>query len=106
MTITHAQCFVALAHVGTPVGAAAQCGVSVGALLRAIQRLEVAVGGLLFSRLPGPVRLSPLGEAWLPHLRAVAQTTAMPERHPTTMPARHRDDQRTALAMPALASQS
>jgi DNA-binding transcriptional LysR family regulator len=64
--ITHADCFVALARSGDPVRAAALCDTSPAALLSAVQRLETELDGLLFTRLPGALRLSRLGAAWLP----------------------------------------
>ena len=101
MQTNHAVGFVALAETGDPTLPALRCGVAPSALLRAVQRLEVAVDGLLLSRRRGKPRLTPLGQAWLPHLIAIARNAGQA----TVMPQRHRADDRTALAQhrPALA---
>lgn len=89
--ITHADCFVALARSGDPAHAAALCGTSPAALLSAIQRLETELDGLLFTRLPGALRLSRLGAAWLPLMESLSGKLQ-------TMPASNRCDHAPQMA--------
>lgn len=66
--------FLSLARELNFTRAAEASGVSQPALTRAIQKLEVELGGALFLRRPGQVELTRLGREVLPQLEAIEST--------------------------------
>jgi DNA-binding transcriptional LysR family regulator len=66
--------FLALVRELNFTRAAEACGVSQPALTRAIQKLEVELGGALFLRRPGQVEMTRLGREVSPQLEAIERT--------------------------------
>jgi LysR family hydrogen peroxide-inducible transcriptional activator len=72
MEIAEVRYFLVLARVLNFTRAAQECKISQPALTRAIQKLEVELGGALFLRHPGNVQLTALGQALVPRFEAIA----------------------------------
>jgi DNA-binding transcriptional LysR family regulator len=71
MSLQQLESFVAIAEEGAIVRAARRLHVSQPPLTRRIHALEDELGCVLFERRPRGVRLTPAGERFLGHARAV-----------------------------------
>jgi LysR family hydrogen peroxide-inducible transcriptional activator len=71
MELHQLRYFCAVADAGSFSRAAEKCHVSQPSLSQQIQKLESELGGRLFDRLGRSVRLTDLGEAFLPRARSV-----------------------------------
>lgn len=78
MELHHLRYFVAVARTGSFTRAAEACHVAQPSLSQQIRRLEEELGGPLFDRSGGRVRLTPMGEALLPRAeRILAEAAAL-----------------------------
>jgi len=59
--------FISLAQTLDPMSAALGVGIAKPTLMTAVRRLESEVGGPLFLKTPGGLRLTPMGRALLEH---------------------------------------
>lgn len=97
--------FCAIVRTGTFTRAAESEHVAQPSLSQQILKLENELGGKLFARLPRGVRLTPLGELFLPRALAILQeirdakadihqmvlsTSSQPERAPAATPINQR----------------
>ena len=73
ISLAQIEHFLAAAREGTFTAAARSCGVRQPSLSLSLKELEGAIGGALFSRAHGGVRLTPLGRAVRPHFAAIAR---------------------------------
>lgn len=76
MELHHLRYFVAVAHNGSFTRAARQHHVAQPSLSQQIRRLEEELGAPLFDRTGGRVRLTPVGEAFLPRAERVLAEVA------------------------------
>lgn len=80
MELSHLRYFLNVAREGNFVRAARRLAVAPSTLYRRLNDLEYDLGVVLFDRSEGDVRLSPAGQIFEPHARAiVAETTRIAE---------------------------
>jgi DNA-binding transcriptional LysR family regulator len=81
MDIEIYRCFIAVVETGSFTKAGERLGVGQSAVSQQIRRLEQRCGRQLLLRDPQAVRLTPEGEALLPHALAVQRAVADAETH-------------------------
>jgi DNA-binding transcriptional LysR family regulator len=80
MSFEQVESFVTIAECGSFTAASRRMWISQPPLTRRIHALEDELGGALFVREARGVRLTPAGEAFLPHARAILGAVARARR--------------------------
>src|SRR3954465_13828383 len=71
VTFAQLQTLVAITEAGSLVAAAEALGMTPAALTARVKGLEEAVGGTLFARKPGGLKLNSAGEAAIVHIEVI-----------------------------------